>query len=294
MGPELRRGINLAGIFDRRDDRLGWRAGADELAAIADAGFTAVRVPVRWWGRADELLGPVGDLVEQAWTHRLAVVLTMHHADAVYEDPHGSAAALTALWRRIAAQFAGARGVLAFELLNEPRPPMTPAHWNAFLPVALAAVREMDPTRPVIAGGARASTLSGLLSLELPPDPHLFATLHYYAPFRFTHQGAPWEAGSEAWLGTRWGTPRDRAAVTADLQCAADWARRRCVPLYVGEFGALATADHDSRVRWTGWVRRELDRLGLPWAYWDFTTDFGAYDRDRRAWRQELLHALIG
>src|SRR4051794_3289470 len=109
---ELRRGINLAGIFDRRDDRPGRRAGANELAAIADAGFTAVRVPVRWWDRVDELLGPVGDLVEQALRHRLAVVLTMHHADAVYEDPHGSAAALTALLRSIAAHFAAARGAL--------------------------------------------------------------------------------------------------------------------------------------------------------------------------------------
>ena len=66
------------------------------------------------------------------------------------------------------------------------------------------------------------------------------------------------------------------------------------MPLYVSEFGALDTADHDSRVRWTQWVRHELDRLGLPWAYWDFTTDFGAYDLDRRAWRHELLRALTG
>ena len=37
-----------------------------------------------------------------------------------------------------------------------------------------------------------------------------------------------------------------------------------------------------------------LDRLGLAWAYWDFATDFGVYDRDRRAWRPELLGALTG
>jgi endoglucanase len=66
------------------------------------------------------------------------------------------------------------------------------------------------------------------------------------------------------------------------------------VPLYVGEFGALDRADHDSRVRWTRWVRHELDRLGLAWAYWDFATDFGVYDRGRRAWRPELLGALTG
>ena len=66
------------------------------------------------------------------------------------------------------------------------------------------------------------------------------------------------------------------------------------MPLYVGEFGTLDTADHDSRLRWTRWVRRELDRLDVPWAYWDFATDFGVFDRDRRAWRRGFLEALTG
>lgn len=289
---ELRRGINLAGVLDRRDDHPGWSVREEHLAAIADAGFSAVRVPVRWWGRAAELLRPVDALLDGAWMRGLAVVLTMHHADAVCEDPRGSAAPLTALWRLIAEHFAGAGGTLAFELINEPRPPMTPAHWNALLPVVLAGVRDVDPTRPVIAGGAHASTLSGLRQLELPRDDHLIATMHYYEPFRFTHQGAAWEPGSERWLGTTWGTPADHAAVTTDLEAGAAWARRRNLPLYVGEFGTLDTADHDSRLRWTRWVRRELDRLDIPWSYWDFATDFGAFDRDRRAWRRGLLEAL--
>jgi endoglucanase len=289
---ELRRGINLAGVFDRRDDRPGWPVRSEHLAAIADAGFTAVRLPVRWWDRTAELLAPVGDLVDIAWSHRLAVVLTMHHADPVYEDPVGSSAQLTAVWRRIAGHFAGADGALAFELLNEPRPPMTASDWNALLPRVLAALREADPTRLMIAGGADGSTLAGLRRLELPPDPHLIATLHYYEPFRFTHQGASWERGAQEWLGTGWGTPADHAAVSADLEAAAAWARAHNVPLYVGEFGTLDTAAHDSRIRWTRWVRRELERLGLSWAYWDFATDFGAYERDRRVWRRELLQAL--
>jgi endoglucanase len=111
------------------------------VAAIADAGFSAVRVPVRWWGRASELLRPVDAHLNRAWMRGLAVVLTMHHADAVYEDPPGCAALLTALWRLLAEHFAGAGGPLAFELLNEPRRPMTPAGWNALLPVVLAGHR---------------------------------------------------------------------------------------------------------------------------------------------------------
>jgi endoglucanase len=289
---ELRRGINLAGVVDRRDDRAGWPVQPEHFAVIAGAGFTAVRIPVRWWGRAVGLLAPVRDLVETAWSNGLAVVLTMHHADAVCEDPRRATGALTALWRRIASHFAGAGGALAFDLLNEPRPPMTTAEWNALLPVVLQGVREVDPTRHVIVSGAEAGTLAGLRRLELPRDDFLIATLHYYEPFSFTHQGAEWEPGAQDWLGTSWGSPADHDAVTTDLETAAAWARRQPVPLYVGEFGTLQTAAHDSRVRWTRWVRRELDRLDLPWAYWDFATDFGAYDRDRRAWRGELLDAL--
>jgi hypothetical protein len=58
---ELRRGINLAGVLDRRDDRPGWPLRPEHLAAIANAGFTAVRLPVRRWGRTAELLAPVRD-----------------------------------------------------------------------------------------------------------------------------------------------------------------------------------------------------------------------------------------
>jgi endoglucanase len=291
--PALERGISLGGALDRRDGRPGWEARPRHLAAIATAGFDLVRLPVRWWGHApgDGLLETVATLVDAAFAEGLAVIVTMHHADEVNADPAGTAAELAGWWRRIAARFAGARGPLAFELLNEPRMPA--GEWNALLPEALSAVREADPTRPVIVGGADASSVAGLRELELPPDEHLIATVHYYEPFRFTHQGASWEPGSEDWVGTVWGSDADHAAVTADLESAAAWARRHDVPLLAGEFGTIEIADRASRVRWTRWVRTELERLGVPWAYWDFATDFGAYDLERGEWRADLLSALI-
>jgi endoglucanase len=285
----MARGINLGGAFDRRDGLRGWQVGPEHLDAIALAGFSGVRLPVRW---AEGLVGPVSEVVDAAWARGLAVVVTNHHDDEAMADPHGAAGRLAELWRGIATHFLGGRGQLAFELLNEPL--MSAADWNGLLPGVLAAVREVDRGRQVVVGGTDASSVAGLRRLELPADDRLVATLHYYEPFRFTHQGAGWLPGADAWLGATWGTAADRAAVSADLSEAVSWASERGVPLYVGEFGVVAAADRASRLRWTAWVRHELERLGIPWAYWDLATEFGTYDLERGVWDAELLDTLLG
>jgi endoglucanase len=198
------------------------------------------------------------------------------------------------LWAQLASRYANYPPALWLELLNEPRGALTAPIWNALLRRALAVIRAADPNRIVVLGPVAQNDVAALDDLDLPPDPHLVAAVHYYAPMRFTHQGAHWVDGAADWLGTTWdGTDAECSAVTTDLEGAAAWARERDLPLLVGEFGTYDRADAASRVRWTTYVRSELDRLGVGWCYWDFGTDFGAYDLDRAAWREPLLRALV-
>jgi endoglucanase len=298
------RGINLANALEA-DATHEWRMDlADEhFDVVARAGFDAVRLPVRWSDHADdappytisdEFLARVDRAVDAALTRGLNLVLDVHHYHQLTAAPEEQAQRYLGIWRQIAQRYADRPGRLAFELLNEPRDAMTAARWNELHPRALAAVRESNPDRVVLISPADLGNPEGLSTLELPDDEQLVVTVHYYAPFRFTHQGATWVEGTQAWIGTTWGEPAEREAVRADLTTVAEWASTAGGrPVFLGEFGAFHRADLASRVAWTACVRSEAERLGFGWAYWEFGTDFGAYDLEVGQWRGPLRAALL-
>ncbi|RLT32193.1 MAG: glycoside hydrolase family 5 protein, partial [Chloroflexi bacterium] len=71
------------------------------------------------------------------------------------------------------------------------------------------------------------------------------------------------------------------------------WGKKNGRPIYLGEFGAYSRADMDSRARYTAFVARTAEELGMSWAYWEFGASFGAYERGTGTWREELLTALV-
>jgi endoglucanase len=302
--PRLRRGINFGNVLDvAPGSEPGFRLTEPHIDTVVSAGFDTVRLPVRWSAHAQPeppfaiapaFLARVDRTVGRALARGLNVVLNIHHYHELCGAPARHSDRFIALWRQIASWFADRPSRLCFELLNEPRDPMTPGQWNALLGPTLAAVRESNQDRTVLIGPARMNDLDALPALLLPDDDHLLVTIHYYRPFPFTHQGAPWVAGAHQWLGTTWaGDPAARDAVTRDLASVADWAAARGRPLFIGEFGAYDRADLASRVRWTGWVRSEAERLGMGWAYWEFGTDFGVFEPGRGRWREPLRRALL-
>ena len=262
------------------------------LDVVREAGFDTVRLPVKWSEHPS--FERVDRAVDAALRRDLHVVLDVHHFDALSADPDGQAPRFLALWSQIAEHYASASDRLCFELLNEPHDPLTAERWNDLLADALTVVRASNPERAVLVGPVRWNIVDALPTLRLPDDANLIATVHYYSPFRFTHQGAGWLEGAGEWLGTPWGTEAERARVRSDLEGAAAWARAQRRPLFLGEFGTLDSADLTTRAAWTTLVREEAERLGIGWAYWDFATDFGAFDVEQHAWRAPLRQALLG
>ena len=432
INASLGRGMNLGGALEAPfEGDWGVTLEAAYFDTVADAGFDSVRVPVRWsshaatsppYGIDERFFERVDWVLDQAMRTGLAVVLNLHHYDELQADPAGHEARLLALWDQIAARYRDRPDSVVFELVNEPHGAFDarPAAWNALAARTLETVRRTNPTRPVMIGPVGYNSIERLGELTLPDDPNLVASVHFYAPFGFTHQGASWLASPPP-LGTRWdpaetslggafrnwswgtrvraadgrldvgfehryaamalhrdrttaptrlslglagtaslavlcrvpgssyaqvgsvdvagpgrtdveldlsgcgaGTedvalqnllenaPRfsieegalcdaercDPLVVTAgdrigeSLAAAADWARARGVPLNVGEFGAVATADMASRAAWTRRVQDAARAEAASTMYWGFASTFNAWDPATRTWHAPLLNAL--
>lgn len=301
----LGRGINLGNALEApKEGEWGVKLEADYFQKIKDAGFTSVRIPIRWSAHAGKdppypIDGPfferVDWAIEQALSRGLAAIINVHHFDEVFQDPAKQQPRLEAMWKQIAERYRDKPDRLYFEILNEPHDKLTPQLWQEMFPKLLAVIRESNPNRMVIVGPGQWNNLHQLEKLTLPEkDRRLIVTFHYYEPFKFTHQGASWVKGSDAWKGTAWkGTPEEQAALAKDFAKAAEWAKKNQRPLFLGEFGAFSAADTDSRAAWSRAVVREAEKHGFSWAYWEFCSGFGAYDSKGKAWREPLLKALV-
>lgn len=301
----LGRGINLSAM--EAPWQVDWSVvdQSSTLQTMKDAGFQTVRLPVNWPVHAapnapyaidPTFLTAVDRVVQQATSRGLHLIVDFHGYDDMQRDPAGQTARFLGLWRQVAEHYRNQSDLLSFELMNEPNGALDnqPALWNAILARAVSVIRESNPTRPLIVGPVGSNGAWALNTLALPSDPNLIVTVHDYTPFHFTHQGADWVDGSNAWIGTTWtGTDAEKQQITAELDGVASWAKANNRPMFVGEFGSYEKADLASRARWTSFMRSAFEARGFSWAYWEFDAGFGAYDPVAGQWRQPLLQALM-
>jgi hypothetical protein len=84
---------------------------------------------------------------------------------------------------------------VALEPVNEPPQDCSSAAWGEVQVRLLEAIRDAAPRLTLIATGACGSMVEGLIRLDPRPlrkfAPILF-TFHFYEPYLFSHQGAPW------------------------------------------------------------------------------------------------------
>ena len=299
----LGRGINIIGYDPIWNARSTARMQDKHFQLLAEAGFNHVRInlhPFKYMGPAPEYeLSPawIDTLhwaVTQAQNQGLMLILDLHEFHTMAKDPIGNKGRMLAFWQQIAYRYADATETMVFELLNEPFGKLTPALWNEYLLEIHQLIRESNPHRTLIIGPGFWNGIDHLDELQLPEDDdNIIATVHYYRPMPFTHQGAAWSDYKHT-VGIEWhNTPESHQSIIQDFAKAQQWAEQHQRPLYLGEFGAYDKADMASRTRYTSFVARHAESLEWSWGYWQFDSDFVLYDIDNDAWVTPLRDALL-
>ncbi len=302
----LGRGINYGNMFEAPSETAWsnpWQPGYAKM--IAGLGFSHVRIPVRWEPAARSsaippytielsFLNRIRQVVDSALNNGLHVIINMHHHEALFNDPDGQKERFLAQWKQISQFFNDYPDSLLFEILNEPNGKLTPEKWNMFSSEALAVIRQDSPDRTVLIGTPEWGGLGGLSKLQIPGDENIILTVHYYNPFTFTHQGAEWNDGSDAWLGTEWNdSETEREVVQQEFAPLLALSRQKNIPVHIGEFGAYQKAGMASRVKWTTFLSRYFEQQNWSWAYWEFSAGFGIYNPSTGIFEQKLTDALL-
>jgi len=292
----------------------------EDIALIKAMGFDHVRLsvnpqPMFTVGEPNkipaEYLGYLDAAVKLILDQGLAVVIDLHpesdfKSRLAKEDDFVEQFA--DFWRGLAAHYSTwDTDRLFFEILNEPE--FTDRYrWLGVQAKLASAIRESAPSHTIIAAGARWSNDDELVFQEPLHDPNVIYNFHFYEPHLFTHQGANWGAVYWHWLrGVRYPSNAesaeqaallvpeetnrlqvirygheqwDAARIDAEMKQAADWARRRGVPLVCNEFGVYREyAAPQDRAAWLHDVRTAFERNGIGWTMWDYSGSFGVVSK---------------
>lgn len=318
-------GYNLTNWLEQK--RFDGYGAYDEsfVKKLASAGFKGLRLPVdldlyvvkreKVGERVKVEVHP--DLFKvlddfDRWTraHGLSLTIDYHQYDHSLDvDSPASTGEMVALWGKVAEHFAkNPRQDLFYELLNEPelaakRGPSA-AEWTKLAQDTIAAIRQHDPKRPILFGDVRWYGIDELVARTPFSDPNVIYVFHFYEPFIFTHQGAPW-----AGLGTthdvpypyspaRWSKHQkdlgftefndswqldqlhgyyrmgNREALRNRLVTVKSWAVKHDVPLICNEFGVYeASARKEDIVRYYTDLVGLFGELRIPWQVWFMIMD---------------------
>ena len=299
----VKRCMNIGNALEAEyEGAWGYSVRRKDLAAIAQAGFDTIRLPVRWDLRtqsrapyviAPELFARVDEVIGWANSLGLGVVLDIHHFETLSTDMMRETPRFLAMWKQIAAHYKDAPDTLYFELFNEPTADADMAQTNALYAKALPLIRATNPTRPVIIGGNRWNAIDTLDDVAFPDDLYMVATFHDYGPHAFTHQGAQWDPNPPP-IGRGWGSRADKDDLKETYDMARAFQNRTGLPVFVGEFGVIDNVPVKKRAQWTKLRRQAIEREGYSWCAWDLVGRFASYDKDKEQWLPGMLDAFFG
>jgi hypothetical protein len=292
MVADMMRGINLGNTLEPPLEG-DWNNGPAQeyyFDEYRDAGFSTVRVPVRWdehttdsapYQVDEQWMDRVESVVDWGLERNLFVILNTHHEEWIKQNyTEANKARFDSIWAQISERFQDKSSRLLFEIINEPFG-MTKGQVDEINAKTLSTIRKTNPTRVVIYSGRDYSGFEYLSEAEIPDDDYLMGYYHNYNPWSFAGEGE----------GT-WGTAGDIAGVRASFEQVANWSETHNIPVILSEFGAIRDTDYNSQMLYYFTFVESAIAYNVPFQAWDDGGMFKIMERDQKYWL-EIKDILI-
>ena len=341
---DMKCGWNLGNTFDAFDGYtkhvsgiemetswVGSKTSRKLIAAIKEAGFNTIRIPVSWHNHVDE-----NDVIDADWMARVqqvagfALELDMYVIINVHHDNHKryfypdsehyerSAAYLSSVWKQMAEAFGDCDDHLILESMNEPRLTDTNYEWtwsanskecqdaadcinrlNQLFVDTVRATGGNNATRYLMVPAYDASPWNAVnAAFQLPKDTadnRIIVETHAYSPYNFALN-----KGSNDKTFDLEKNKNKKSEIDGIMNSLYNTFVSKGIPVVMDEFGALdKDGNLQDRVNFSAYYVASASARGITCVVWDnhcFTGTgerFGLIRRGMQEWKYpEIAEAI--
>jgi len=300
-----------------------WKAGeapqpADERALdfLCSFGFNFVRIPLdyRFWTQGFDYFHPddsifkfIDGYVDACRSRGIHLSLNLHRAPGYCTNRNdlerhnlwldeAAQKAFLFLWETFGLRYNEVpANFLSFDLVNEPPSPgqygMTRENHAALMKRTIAAIRRIDPDRPITIDGLG----GGYLAMPELAGTDLTHSRRGYVPMPISHHQASWWSGHRdaptprypglLWQGRIWNRNSLRKSFKAWREV-----EKMGTKIHIGEFGCFNRTPNEVAIRWLSDLLSVFRELGWGYAMWNFQGPFGIIEHGRQGARLEKVY----
>lgn len=289
-----------------------------DFAKIAEMGFDHVRIPIdeeQMWDEQGlkhlEAFRLLHQGIEWAFQYDLKVIVDLHvlrshhfnyDNDQLWKDPEAQAK-FWGFWEQLSEELSKyPNHLLAYELMNEAVADDS-EDWNKLIAKGIETVRQREPLRTIVIGSNRWQMVYTFPELKIPEnDTNLILSFHFYEPFIISHYQVWWNAlkdfdGAIQYPGLIADSSDfskyplatqeilkeqngiyNKEIMTKKISVAIDYAKKRNLKLYCGEFGCYPSTSLELRkLIYRDWIAM-FEENNIAWTHWNYKNDFPVVD----------------
>ncbi len=255
-----------------------------DIQNIARLGMNCIRVPFHYrliesspFRYSKQGVRYLDQIIELASKYKIFVILDLHAAPGCqnhdwHSDSFGKAdlwksknfqERTFSLWEFLADRYKDCSFVAGYDVLNE-SVLGSDKMLNRFYKILIKRIREIDKNHILFIEGNKWAT--DIDCLDQFQDDNLALSIHYYQPIDFVFNFVPFLSyPSKCKNGVC-----NKSVIKKSIEYYAKIARKRSIPVFVGEFGVNYRENRYGEVNWLKDVLECFEQFDFHWTYWTY------------------------